>query len=88
MIRRSTHQQNLTNDMLAETIQHANHVFSLPTGSAISSPPHEATDTPIIILPEMANAVICPDSGKSLNHQELITMLRYEIKWMQYGDLH
>jgi hypothetical protein len=26
MIRRSTHQQNLTNEMLAETIQQANHV--------------------------------------------------------------
>jgi hypothetical protein len=83
MIRRSTHQQNLTNDMLAETIQQANHVFSLPTGSTIRSPPQEATDAPIVILPEMANAVICPDSGKSLKHQELITMLRCKIKWMR-----
>jgi hypothetical protein len=58
MIRRSTHQKNLKNDMLAETIQQANHVFSLPTGSTIRSPPHEATDTPIIVMPEMANAVI------------------------------
>jgi hypothetical protein len=34
-------------------------------------------------MPEMANAVICPETGKSLRHQELITKLRYKIKWMQ-----
>jgi hypothetical protein len=37
----------------------------------------------IIIMPEMANAVICPEPGKSLKHQELITTLRYKIKWMR-----
>jgi hypothetical protein len=31
MVRRSVHQQNLSNDMLAETVQQANNVFSLPT---------------------------------------------------------
>jgi hypothetical protein len=31
----------------------------------------------------MANAVICPETGKSLKHQELITKLRYNIKWMR-----
>jgi hypothetical protein len=30
----------------------------------------------------MASAVIYPESGKSLKHQELITKLRYKIKWM------
>jgi hypothetical protein len=69
--------------MLAEKIQLANHVFPLPTGSTIRSPPQEATNTPIIIMPEMANTVICPESGKSLKHQELITMLQYKIKWMR-----
>jgi hypothetical protein len=59
----------LTNDMLAETIQQANHVFSLPTGSTISSSTQETPNTPIIIMPEMANAEICPDPGKSLKHQ-------------------
>jgi hypothetical protein len=39
MIRRSARQQNLTNDMLAEAIQQANHVFPLPTGPAIRSVP-------------------------------------------------
>jgi hypothetical protein len=31
----------------------------------------------------MANLVICPDTGKSLKHQERITMLWYKIKWMR-----
>jgi hypothetical protein len=57
--------------------------FSLPTGSTIRQPPRETKDTPIIIMPEMDNAVICPDSDKSLKHQELITVLRYKIKWMR-----
>jgi hypothetical protein len=34
-------------------------------------------------MPEMANAVICPENGKSLKQQELITKLRYKIKWMR-----
>jgi hypothetical protein len=37
----------------------------------------------VIIVPEMANAVICPDTGKSLKHNELITKLKYRIKWMR-----
>jgi hypothetical protein len=37
----------------------------------------------IIIMPEIANAVICPDTGKSLKHSELITLLRYKIRWMR-----
>jgi hypothetical protein len=37
----------------------------------------------IIIMPEMSNAVICPETGKSLKHQELITKLRYKIKCMR-----
>jgi hypothetical protein len=37
----------------------------------------------IIIMPEMENAVICPETGKSLKHHELIAKLRYKIKWMQ-----
>jgi hypothetical protein len=31
----------------------------------------------------MVNAVICPETGKSLKHQELITKLKYKIKWMR-----
>jgi hypothetical protein len=31
----------------------------------------------------MANAVTCPETGKSLKHQELITKLKYKLKWMR-----
>jgi hypothetical protein len=41
------------------------------------------THSNIIIMPEMANAVICPDTYKSLKHNELITKVRYRIKWMR-----
>jgi hypothetical protein len=41
------------------------------------------THSNIIIMLEMANAVICPDTGKSLKHNELITKVRYRIKWMR-----
>jgi hypothetical protein len=37
----------------------------------------------IMLLPEMENAVICPETGKSLKHQDLITKLRWKIKWMR-----
>jgi hypothetical protein len=37
----------------------------------------------VIIMPGMANAVICPETGKSLKQQELITKLKYKIKWMR-----
>jgi hypothetical protein len=47
------------------------------------SPTENTKDTPVIFLPEMTNSVICPDTGKSLKHQELITILRYKIKWMR-----
>jgi hypothetical protein len=56
--------------MLAEKVQQANHVLSLPTGPAIWSPASNTNNTPLIIISEMSNAVICPDTGKSLKHQE------------------
>jgi tellurite resistance protein len=34
-------------------------------------------------MPEMANALICPATGKSLKHHKLITKLRYKTKWMR-----
>jgi hypothetical protein len=40
-------------------------------------------NAPVIIMPEVVNAVICPDTGKSLKHQKLITLLRYKIGWMR-----
>jgi hypothetical protein len=80
-VRRSARQQNLSQDMMAETIAQANHCFSISAQTKYNHP--SSTNTDIIILPEMANAVICPETGKSLKHQELITELRYKIKWMR-----
>jgi hypothetical protein len=84
MVRRSAGPLNLSLDMLEETAQQENHTFSLPL---------RPSDTPvvlkptkieqIIIMPEMGNAVICPHTGKSLRHSELITLLWYKIRWMR-----
>jgi hypothetical protein len=81
MVLRSARQQNLSQDMMAETINQANHCFSI---SAQTKYTHQSsTNTAMINLPEMANAVICPETGKSLKHQELITKLKHKIKWMR-----
>jgi hypothetical protein len=69
--------------MMTETINQANHCFAIsaqPKNQALKKP---SGNTKVILLPEMANAVICPETGKSLKHQELITKLRYKIKWMR-----
>jgi hypothetical protein len=80
MVRRSARQQNLSQDMMAETLYQANRCFSISENTKYN---HSSNPkTAIILLPEMANAVICPETGKSLRHQELITKLRYKIKWM------
>jgi hypothetical protein len=81
MGRRSARQQNLSQDMMAETIDQANHCFAISAQTKYTQQPSANTD--VIILSEMANAVICPETGKSLKHQELITKLRYKIKWMR-----
>jgi hypothetical protein len=67
--------------MMADTINQANNCFSISAQTKYTHQPSTNTDT--IILPEMANAVICPETGKSLKHQELITKLKYKIKWMR-----
>jgi hypothetical protein len=63
--------------MMAETLAQANSISANKKSNHPSIP-----RTEIFILPEMVNAVICPETGKSLNHQELITKLRYRTKWM------
>jgi hypothetical protein len=63
--------------MMAETINQANHCFSISAQTEYTHP--SSTNTDIVILPEMANAVICPETGKYLKHQELITKLKYKI---------
>jgi hypothetical protein len=69
--------------MIAQTISQANHCFSISTNQEPKNSTNLSDNNQVIILPEMANAVICPEPGKSLKHQELITKLRYKIKWMR-----
>jgi hypothetical protein len=84
MVRRSAGQKyNLSQDTIAETINQANHCFSIPTNPGPKTTEKVNGNNQVIIMPEMANAVICPETGKSLKHQELITKLRYKIKWMR-----
>jgi hypothetical protein len=84
MVRRSAGQQyNLSQDMIAETIIQANHFFSISTNPEPKNSTELSGNNQVIILPEMANAVICPETGKPLKHQEIITKLRYKIKWMR-----
>jgi hypothetical protein len=66
--------------MMAETLAQANHCFSI---SAKNKYTHPSNKNDVISFPEMANAVICPETGKSRKHQELITNLRHKIKWMR-----
>jgi hypothetical protein len=80
MVRRSAGQEhNLSQDMIAETVRQANHCFSISTNQEPKSSTNLSGNNKVIILPEMANAVICPETGKSLKHQELTTKLRYKI---------
>jgi hypothetical protein len=81
MVRRSARQQNLSQDMMAETLAQANHCFSISANTKINHPSTPKTE--FFILPEMVNAVICPETGKSLKHQELITKLKYKIQWIR-----
>jgi hypothetical protein len=69
--------------MIAETINQATHCFSFPKTSGNKTKKKVFNNEQIIIMPEMENAVICPETGNSLKHQELITTLRYKIKWMR-----
>jgi hypothetical protein len=84
MVRRSAEQQyNLSQDMMDEAISQANHCFTISTHPKNQKPKINISNKEVIILPEMANAVICPETGKSLKHHELITKLRYNLKWMR-----
>jgi hypothetical protein len=67
--------------MMAKTLSQANHCFSISARTKYTHPTNNKTD--IIVSPEMANAVICPETGKYIKHQELITKLRHKTKWMK-----
>jgi hypothetical protein len=83
MVRRSAAQQyNLSQDMIDETINQANHCFTIPTNPGPKNTVKVNGNYQVILVPEMANGVVCPETGKSLKHQELITKLKYKIKWM------
>jgi hypothetical protein len=84
MVRRSAGQKyNLSQDMMAEKINQANHCLSFPTTPGPKNTEKFNGNNQVIIMPEMASAVICPETGKSLKHKELITKLRYKIKLMR-----
>jgi hypothetical protein len=69
--------------MMAETLAQANHCFSLSSNSTYCRSSNQTSH--ISFSPEMANAVICPETGKSLKHQELITKLKYK---KQLDEIH
>jgi hypothetical protein len=71
----------MAQDMMAETLSQVNHCFSISAKTKYTHPPNNNTD--ILISPEMASAVICPENGKSFKHQELIKKLRHKTKWMK-----
>jgi hypothetical protein len=62
MVRRSATQHNLSQDMMAEALAQANHCFSLAANSTCCCSSNQTS--PIALSPEMANAVICPETGK------------------------
>jgi hypothetical protein len=65
MVRRSAGQQHiLSQDIIAETISQANHCFSISTNPEPKNSKILSGNKKVIVLPEMANAVICPETGK------------------------
>jgi hypothetical protein len=62
MVRRRTGQQyNLSQDMIAETVHQSNHCFSFPTIPRAKNNEKAIKNEQVIIMPEMANAIICPE---------------------------
>jgi hypothetical protein len=84
MVRWSAGQKyNLSQDMMDETISQANHCFTILKHLTHQKTKINIGSRDISIMPEMANAVICPETGESLKHHELITKLKHKIKWMR-----
>jgi hypothetical protein len=61
--------------MMAESINQANHCFSISSHKTNQKPKISIGSNKVIIMPEMANADICPETGKSLKHNELISKI-------------
>jgi hypothetical protein len=68
---------------MAEALNQANHCFTISPHTQKQKKKISIANDKVIMMPEMANAVICPDTGKSLKHNELITKLKYWIRWMR-----
>jgi hypothetical protein len=85
MNRRSAGPLNLSQDVLDETVNKQIRSFISHLCHRTHKLLHnqQKTNKQMIIMPEMANAVTFPDTGKSLKHSELITLLRYKIRWMR-----
>jgi hypothetical protein len=81
MVRCRARQQNLSQDKMAENLAQANHSFFY--FSQHQNQPSISPKTESVILPEMVNSVVCPETGKSPKHQELITKLKYKIQWIR-----
>jgi hypothetical protein len=68
MVRRSAGQKyNFSQYMIAETINQANHCFSISTNTGPKNTVKVNGNTQVILLPEMANAVICPEQANHSN---------------------
>jgi hypothetical protein len=74
MVRRSARQHNLSQDMMAETINQANHCFAISAQPKTQYTKKPSENTKVILLPEMANALICPETGKSLKHAHSVSV--------------
>jgi hypothetical protein len=57
--------------------------FYLPLGPPNTPVILQPTKSEQIFMPEMVNAVICPDTGKWLKHSDLVILLRYKMRWMR-----
>jgi hypothetical protein len=83
MVRRSAGPHKLSQEMLEETVQQANNIFSLPIGTSVTPVLLAPINKHITMIPEMANSVICPNTGNYLKNNELITLLRHTIRWIR-----
>jgi hypothetical protein len=77
MVRRSAGPHKISNTFRRKLDKKQITYFLCPMG------PLATANKQVIIMPEMVNSVICPDTGKSLKHNELITSSRYKIGWMR-----
>jgi hypothetical protein len=76
MVRRSARQHLFPQDMMAETINQANHCFAISAQPQTPYTKKPSDNTEVVLLPEMTNPVICPETGKSLKFAYSTFILR------------